>query len=89
MKKKYGKLLALREYLLKGNRISNIEASLIFGVSNLYENIRNIKKDGFVIKSQQVPMERILKRINKKFVCESANNLPTKEILMIEYWISE
>ena len=89
MRKSYRKNMALREYLLKGNKISFIEAGIIFGVGNLWEQIRNIKKSGFVVKSQKVPMALIMRRLNKKFVCKTPNRLPTKEIMMIEYWISE
>jgi len=89
MVKKYGKNLALKEYLLKGNKISFIEAAILFGIGNLWEQIRNAKKDGFVIKSQKVTMAKVMVRLNKKLVCETPKNLPTKEITVIEYWISK
>jgi hypothetical protein len=86
---KYGKTTALKEYLLKGEKISFIEASLLFGVGNLWNQIRLIKKDGFIIKSKKVSMAKIVKRLNEKILCEPPKNLPVKEIEMIEYWISE
>ena len=34
------------------------------------------------------PMIKILNRINKFVTCKAPDNLPTKDILSIEYWIS-
>ena len=51
---KYGKSSALKEHLLAGNRISFIEASIIFGIGNLWNQMRLIKKDGFIIKTAKV-----------------------------------
>ena len=89
MTKTYGKSLALKEYLLKGNKISFIEAGILFGIGNLWEHMRLLKKDGFVVKSQKVPMALIMRRLNKRVKCETPKNLPTREINMIEYWINE
>ena len=36
--------VALEEYVIKGNRISILEGVLLFGVSNPYEAIRQLKK---------------------------------------------
>lgn len=88
-KAKYGKTTALKEYLISGEKISFIEASLFFGVGNLWNQIRLIKKDGFIIKSKKVSMAKIIKRLNEKIVCKPAKNLPLKEIELIEYWISK
>ncbi len=90
MKKiKYGKTAALKDYLLKGEKISFVEAYLLFGVGNLWNQIRLIKKDGFIIKSKKVSMAKIIKRLNEKILCKTPKNLPIKEIETIEYWISK
>ncbi len=89
MTKTYGKSLALKEYLLKGNKISFIEAGILFGIGNLWNEIRLIKNDGFIVKSQKVPMALIIRRLNKRVTCTTPDNLPIREINMIEYWISE
>lgn len=86
---KYGKTTALKEYLLKGEKISFIEASLLFGVGNLWNQIRLIKKDGFIIKSKKVSMAKIIKRLNERINCKTPKNLPIKDIEMIEYWIGK
>ena len=86
---KYGKSSALKEHLLAGNRISFIEASIIFGIGNLWNQMRLIKKDGFIIKSEKVSMAKIMKRLNQYAVCRPPKNLPVRDIEMIEYWISK
>jgi|TARA_Y100000294_G_C8560507_1_gene338887 hypothetical protein len=86
---KYGKSSALKEHLLAGNRISFIEASIIFGIGNLWNQMKLIKKDGFIVKSEKVSMAKIMRRLNKYAVCKPPKNLPIKDIVMIEYWISK
>ena len=89
MKKKYSGVMALKEYLLEGNKVSNLEALLLFGVQNLQNEIRLMKQDNYLIKSNKVSMIKILTRINKFATCKPPKNLPVKEILSIEYWISK
>ena len=86
---KYGKASALKEHLLAGNRISFIEASIIFGIGNLWNQMKLIKKDGFIVKSEKVSMAKIMRRLNQYAVCKPPKNLPVKYIEMIEYWISK
>ena len=86
---KYGKEAALTEHLLSGNKISFIEASIIFGIGNLWNQIRLIKKKGFIIKSQKVSMAKIIRRMNEYCDCTPPTNLPTKEITMHEWWVSK
>ena len=85
---KYGKEAALTEHLLSGKKISFIEASIIFGIGNLWNQIRLIKKKGFIIKSQKVSMAKIIRRMNEYCECKPPKNLPMKDIEMIEYSIS-
>lgn len=86
---KYQPLLAFKEHLLNGHAVSNIEAMLLFGVQSPNRAITTIKREGFVIKSQRVPMIKIIRRINEYTVCKLPKDLPYKEIYMMEYWISK
>ena len=65
MKKNYSGVMAMKEFILQGNSISNLEALLLFGVQNLQNEMRLMKRDGYYIKSQKVPMAKILRRLNK------------------------
>ena len=89
MKKNYSGVMAMKEHILKGNKISNLEALLLFGVQNLQNEMRLMKNENYFIKSQKVPMVKILKRINKYVSCKAPENLPTTDILSIEYWVSK
>ena len=71
-------VIALREHLLGGNIISKLEALLLFGVQNLTGEIHRMRKDGFSVKSQRVPMTKILARTNKYAVCQPPTDLPHK-----------
>ena len=86
---KYQASLAFKEHLLAGNAISHIEAMLLFGVQSPTRDMSRIKKEGFILKSQRVPMAKIIRRINEYAVCKIPENLPYNEIYMLEYWISK
>ena len=89
MKKNYGNVMALKEHMLEGYKISILESLLLFGVQDLKSAIRHMRNEGYFIKSEKVAMAKILQRINKFTTCKSPKNLPTKEILSKEYWISK
>ena len=78
---------ALRAHMISGHYISVLEALLIFGVQNPNAELTRIKKDGYIIGSQLVPMAKIMARINKCVRADVPDNLPIREIIMTEYWI--
>lgn len=84
---KFQPALALREHMLEGNRVSLLEAMLVFGVQNLNAELARLKGDGFMIKRGRVSMAKILRRANEMCMCQPPKNLPFKEIVMTEYWI--
>ena len=86
---RYGNVSALTEYMIEGNRVSRIESLLMFGVQNLPEAIKAVKKKGFVVKKTQITMAKILRRLNKDLSCETPKNLPIRDIIMSEWWISK
>ena len=86
---KYQSNMALREHMLGGNRITLIEALMIFGVQALNRQLTTMKRSGIFIKSQKIPMIQVIKRMKKYSTCNPPKNLPTKEILMTEYWVSK
>jgi hypothetical protein len=78
---------ALLEHMLAGHRVSLLEAILLFGVQAPNAEFTRIKRQNFIVRSEKVPMARILVRIKKYTNCEAPSDLPTREILMTEYWI--
>lgn len=87
--KKYQSTLAFKEHLLNGHAVSLVEAMLLFGVQSPNRAITNLKREGFILKSQRVPMAKIIRRINEHTLCTVPDNLPYTEIYMMEYWISK
>jgi hypothetical protein len=88
MTAKFQPASALREHMLEGNRVSLLEAILVFGVQSLNAELARLKKDGFLIKHERVSMAKILRRTNELAACSPPPQLPFREILMSEYWIS-
>ena len=84
---KYSAPDALRTFLLEGNPVSVLEAMLLFGVQSARYEMLRLKKEGYIVKKQRVPMIKILARLNGMAVCQPPSNLPVREILMTEYWI--
>jgi hypothetical protein len=84
---KYSAPDALRTFLLAGNPVSVLEATLLFGVQSARYEMLRLRKEGFIVKKQRVPMIKILARLNGMAVCQPPSNLPVREILMTEYWI--
>ena len=48
---KNGNMLALKEYLLSDESITQIEALLLFGIQSLTRTITSLRRDGYIIKS--------------------------------------
>ena len=82
---KYSGVTALKEHLLSGKPITNVEALLLFGVRNLTVEISRIKQKGFLIKRDFVPMARVIQRLNEDMVVIPPQNLPTRDIKFSEY----
>lgn len=85
---KFQPSLALREHLLEGQRVTLLEALLIFGVQSLNAELGRLKKEAFLIKDQRISMATVIRRLNQVTVCKPPPNLPFREIMMTEYWIS-
>ena len=80
---------AMQDHMLEGNSISLIEAMNMFGVCNPAAQLTKLRKDGFIIHSRRVLMIKIIARMNQYMVMKPPADLPHKECLMMEYWISK
>ena len=85
---KNGNHSALKEYMLGDEPVARLEATLMFGVQELTSSIMRLRNDGFIIKSRKVPMITVINRLQKYCICKPPSNLPIKEILVTEYWVS-
>lgn len=83
-----GSVIAAKEHLLGGNPLTRMEALVLFGCSNLPEVVFELRRDGYVVNKRNVPYAAAMVRINKHAVLEPPPNLPIREILFTEYWLS-
>lgn len=84
---KYGLSLAAREHLAGGKPLTRLEAMILYGVANLPDIIKELRRQGWVIESRHVPYATALKRVNEYAVVQPPPNLPTREIQLTEYWV--
>jgi hypothetical protein len=79
---------AAREHLLAGNPLTRLEAIVLFGVSNLPELVYEMKRQQIRVEKRDVPYATAMVRINKHALLKPPPNLPIREILLTEYWVS-
>lgn len=87
MKHKHGLSIAAKDYLMQHNPLTRLEAMIFFGISNLPDLISELRREGWRIRSRQVPMAAAVVRVNKHAVLEVPKNLPQREIVVTEYWL--
>lgn len=80
---------ACKEHILTGNKVTRLEAALLFGVSNLTDLIHRIRKEGFIVNSKPCTYAAVMVRINKYAHITPPIDLPIREIFFTEYWISK
>jgi len=86
---RHGLVLAVREHLAEGKPITHLEALTMFGVPSLTKVISDLRREGWVIKSQTVPFMAALARVNHVANFTPPTNLPIREIRLTEYWVSK
>jgi hypothetical protein len=78
-------VLAIKEHLLEGNPITQLESICLFGVADITPTISDLRREGYKIESKRVPYVRALRRINERATLSPPANLPVKEITLTEY----
>jgi hypothetical protein len=81
-------LVAAREHLLSGKPLTRMEALVLFGLSNLPELVYELRNQQFKVESRKVPYATAMVRINQHATLKPPPNLPIREIMFTEYWIS-
>lgn len=79
---------ACKEHLLAGHRLTGLEATILFGVGLLSRLIARMRRDGFIIKSRTIPYAAAVERLAPHARLVPPPNLPVREILLTEYWVS-
>jgi hypothetical protein len=79
---------AAREHLVGGNPLTRLEALVLFGLSNLPELVYEMRRQGLIVKSRPITYAAAMVRVNKYAVLKPPPNLPIREIVLTEYWVS-
>lgn len=77
--------LAFKEHLLSGQPLSMLEAVVLYGISNGYAATGRLRKDGFNIQTERIPLARAYARLKKLVNIEPPADLPTVEITITEW----
>ncbi len=86
---RHGLALAAREHLASGQPLTRLEAIVLFGVANLPDIIKEMRRQGWIFKMRTVSYAVALARLNKVTQFQPPKNLPIKEIQFTEYWVSK
>ena len=78
-------VMAIKEHILEGNPITQLESVCMFGVADITPTISDLRREGYKIESKRVPYVRALRRINERATLTPPKNLPVKEITLTEY----
>lgn len=85
---RFGLVTAAKEHLTGGKPITRLEALVLYGVSNLPDVVSEMRKQGWRIESRPAPFAAALTRLNGQAHVAPPANLPTREIMLTEYWVS-
>ena len=82
-------ILAAREHMETGGRLTYLEAMVLFGIRNFTIFISRIRHSGTRVDSQVVPYAKALRRLNQFAKVEPPKDLPIRELRLTEYWIEQ
>ena len=82
---KYNPEVAFKEHILAGKPLSMLEAVVLYGVSNGYAATGRLRKDGFVITAERIPLARAYARLKQYMPIEPPKDLPTKEVSITQW----
>ena len=81
--------MAAREHLAGGKPLTRLEALALYGVANLPDVIKEMRRQGWVIKSRNVSYAAAMARLNQVVKFEPPKSLPIREIQFTEYWVTK
>lgn len=86
---KNGLALAAREHLAGGKPLTRLEAIILYGVANLPDIVKEMRRQGWIIKSQTISYAAALNRLREHAELIPPKNLPIRDIRFTEYWVSK
>ena len=85
---KNGLALAAKEHLIGGKPLTRLEAIILYGVANLPDLIKEMRGQGWIVKSRNISYAAAMARLNEYAELQPPRNLPIREIQFTEYWVS-
>jgi hypothetical protein len=76
---------AAKDTLLAGKPLTRLEAIVLFGVANLPDVVKAMRREGWIIDQKIVPYAAAMKRINEHAILKPPPNLPIREVMVTEY----
>ena len=82
-------VLACKEHLINGNALTDMEATVLFGVTWLRQIVSDLRREGWVIQRKRTTYLKAVTRLRTYITIGPPENLPIREISMTEYWIEQ
>jgi hypothetical protein len=79
---------AAKDSLLGGRPLTRLEAMVLFGVANLPDVVKKMRREGWIVEQRFVPYAAAMKRINEHAVLKAPPNLPIREVMVTEYRVA-
>jgi hypothetical protein len=79
---------ACREFLLAGNKVTFMEAAIMFGIGSLTGLTTRMRQEGYIVKTDSCSYAAAVERLSPHARLVPPPNLPIKEIQLTEYWVS-
>ena len=73
---------------LGGKPLTRLEAMVLFGVANLPDVVKAMRREGWIVEQKLVPYAAAMKRINEHAVLKPPPNLPIREVMVTEYRVT-
>ena len=79
---------AAKDTLLGGKPLTRLEAMVLFGVANLPDVVKEMRREGWLIEQRLVPYAAAMTQINEHAVLKPPPNLPIREVMVTEYRVT-
>jgi hypothetical protein len=86
---KNGLALAAREHLASGQPLTRMEAIILYGVANLPDIVKELRRQGWIINSRPITYAAAMNRLRQYAELHPPKGLPIREIMFTEYWVSK
>ena len=84
----HGLAQAAKDHLLSGRPITRLEAIVMYGVANLPDVAKELRREGWIVRTEEIFYAEALVRLNKHATVVPPSELPIREIVVTQYRLS-